>query len=79
MRSYLRALSEIEDEIKLRLSERRVESSTFFLKLPDFSILKISLSPSSPYLPNKVSVFSKLGVSIGENPNLLKLSFIATD
>ena len=28
------------------------------------------------YLPNKVSVFSKLGVSIGENPNLLKLSFI---
>ena len=43
------------DEIKLRLSESSVESSMFFLKLPDFNILNISLSPSSPYLPNNVS------------------------
>jgi len=64
------------DEIKLRLSESRVESSMFFLKLPDFNILNISLSPSSPYLPNNVSVFSKLGVSIGEKPNVLKLFFM---
>ena len=64
------------DEIKLRLSESSVESSMFFLKLPDFNILNISLSPSSPYLPNNVSVFSKLGVSIGEKPNLLKLFFM---
>ena len=67
---------EMFDEIKLRLSESRVESSMFFLKLPDFNILNISLSPSSPYLPNNVSVFSKLGVSIGEKPNVLKLFFM---
>jgi hypothetical protein len=45
-------------------------------KSPDLSILKISLSPSCPYLPNKVSDLSKLGVSIGLNPNFEKFSLI---
>ena len=46
--------------------------------IDDANILNINLSPSSPYLPNRVSDLSKLGVSIGLNPNLEKLSLITS-
>ena len=39
--------------------------SIFLIFSPEFNILKINLSPSSPYLPNKVSERSNDGVSMG--------------
>ena len=37
----------------------------FDKKSPELRILKINLSPASPYLPLRVEMFSMAGVSIG--------------
>ena len=50
----------ISDEVELFNADKTIESDT---NIKIFELIK--RSPSSPYLPNKVSESSKLGVSIG--------------
>ena len=54
-------------------------NSTAQLRELFFNILNIKRSPSSPYLPISVVDSSKEGVSIGENPNFLKLFLIVSN
>ena len=64
VKSYLKALLAISFVIDFDV----VLSSTlvFERKSPEFNTLKIKRSPSSPYFPVNVSIFSIEGVSIGE-------------
>ncbi|OPZ15762.1 MAG: hypothetical protein BWZ05_02213 [Bacteroidetes bacterium ADurb.BinA245] len=68
VKSYFKALSVMPFEFfpdKIFSKSARIFVSLSLLSSPLLSILKISLSPSSPYLPIKVSKFSIAGVSNG--------------
>src|SRR5574343_811713 len=52
--------------------------SAFNILSPEFKILKIKRSPSSPYFPINVEDNSNEGVSIGAKPNFLKECLIVS-
>ena len=57
---------------EFKLPDSKEEISAFFTLSPEFKILNTSLSPSFPYLPRRVELFSRAGVSISEKPKFLK-------
>ena len=68
VKSYRSAFSDREFEKAASLFCANASKFAFFSLSPEFRILKIKRSPSSPYFPSNVEVFSNDGVSIGSNP-----------